>query len=203
MSLPDFEAAQQYVLRRIKQELPPELIYHSLCHTVSEVVPAVDQLAKMEGVSELDHQLVRTAAFFHDLGFIERYQGHEEAGARLAEVVLPVYGYSAEQVRLIQSMILATRLPQSPTTLLEEILVDADLDVLGKEDFLERNRDLRAELETQGSRVDDETWYSGQLRFLQKHQYFTAAARMLREPTKARNIQQLARLCQPGLMKNS
>jgi uncharacterized protein len=91
-------------------------------------------------------------------------------------------------------MIMATRLPQAPHTLLEQIVADADLDVLGRPDFVTRNQDLHVELAAFEGAVDDCDWYRIQLAFLREHRYWTASARSLREEHKQHNIAALADL---------
>jgi uncharacterized protein len=191
MTAPDFERASQYALERLEQELPETLCFHSLAHTRDDVVPAVERLAAMEGIEGEELLLLRTAAFFHDIGFIERYNDHESVSIRIAGEALPSFGYTAQQIEGISNMILATKLPQSPQNLLEEILADGDLDNLGRDDFAERSRLLRAEQEVLGISVSDEVWYERQLEFLQNHEYFTDAARRLRDAKKQQNLQEL------------
>lgn len=200
MSGPDFEQARRYALDRLERELAATLVYHSLAHTRDEVVPAAEWLAALEGVAGEPLLLLLTAAYYHDLGFVERRAGHEAAGARIASQALPAFGYSPAQVRAIAAMILATEIGRNPATHLEQILADADLDVLGREDFEERNRDLRAELAAHGQVFSDEEWFEGQLALLETHRYFTASARAVRDQGKQRNlsyIRTLLRQCRP------
>jgi len=185
---PDVARACAYALGRLERELPPVLCYHSLSHTRDDVVVAAELLAAAEGVTGEALLLLRTAACFHDLGFIEGREQHEARGARIAAAALPGFGYRPEQVALVEGMIVATRLPQTPHTLLECILADADLDVCGRADFLSLNACLRAELALAGSVSSDREWYSGQLSFLLAHHYWTAAARALRDDQKRANI---------------
>lgn len=194
MRQPDFERAREYVLKRLEGELRPYLYYHSLGHTRDEVVPATALLADNQGVTGLDFVLLLTGAYFHDIGYIENRNGHEIASARIASEALPGFGYSPEQIETIRKIIMATKLPQSPKTLLEEIMADADLDVLGRDDFMKRSQDLRAELAALGVSSSDEAWYHSQLEFIQTHDYFTAAAHRLRDETKRKNIQALLSL---------
>ena len=91
---------------------------------------------------------------------------------------------------------LATRLPQTPRTLLEKILADADLDVLGRADFLEWNAALRAELAAVGSVQSDSQWYQSQIQFVRHHDYQTPAARALRQAGKEANIVALTHLAE-------
>ncbi len=191
MTSPDFEQARQYALERLNQDLPAALVYHSLEHTRDDVVPAVERLAALEGIEGEPLMLLLTAAFYHDLGFIEQYNDHERVSVRIARAMLPQFGYSEAQIEAISGMIMATKLPQSPQNHLEKILADADLDNLGRDDFLERSQALRDEFDALDMGVNDEDWYERQLQFLQKHRYFTAAAQQLREANKQQHLKEL------------
>lgn len=189
MNPPDFERARQYALERLERELAPILIYHSLAHTRDEVVPAAERLATMEGIAGESLLLLRTAAVFHDIGFVDRRNGHEVASAQIAEQVLPRFGYSPPQIEAIRGMILSTELGHAPTTHLEQILADADLDVLGGQEYTRRSQDLRDELAALGQSFSDLEWYEGQLALLETHQYFTSSARQSRDAGKRRNLE--------------
>ena len=191
MDSPNFNQARQYAEDRLQYELSPNLLYHGIAHTREEVVPAVETLAHMEGIKGQSLYLLLTAAWFHDLGFVEQPLYHELISARIAGQVLPSFGYTEENIEIVRWAILATALPQTPNNLLEEILVDADLDVLGRKDFMQRNGDLRRELAFLGKEFTDEQWYTSQLKFIEGHQYFTASARSLRDAQKLINIAEL------------
>jgi uncharacterized protein len=191
---PDFEGARQYALKRLQRELAPVLRYHSLAHTRDDVAVAAERLAALEGLGAADRLLLCTAAYFHDIGYITERANHEAAGIRIVKRVLPRYGYSAAQVDTVSRLLLATQLPQTPASHAEMIMADADLDVLGREDYWARSHDLRAEWEYFGLQVTDEEWHRSQLDFLLGHRYFTAAAIRLREATKQANIARLRRL---------
>ena len=183
-----FEQARRYAIHRLEHELSPALLYHGIAHTHDEVVPAVERLAGLEGIQGESLSLLLTAAWFHDIGYVEQATHHELIGARIALQVLPSFGYNESEVEIVRWAILATALPQSPTSLLEEILADADLDVLGREDFMQRNQDLRAELALLGKEFTDAEWYTRQIQFVEQHQYFTASARSSRNTQKSLNI---------------
>ncbi|MGD0005008.1 MAG: HD domain-containing protein [Anaerolineaceae bacterium] len=191
MANPDYEGVRRYVLEKLEKELPPNLYYHCLSHTRDEVIPAADQLLAMEKVDGNARLVLRTAALFHDVGYIEGVEGHEAVSVRIARQVLPGFGYTAGQVDSVCSLIMATRMPRTPHSLLEEILADADLDNLGRSDFMQRSLDLRKEWATFGRLWTDREWYISQLEFLAEHRYFTASARQLRGVQKLKNIQQL------------
>jgi uncharacterized protein len=187
----NLDQAKQYALQRLEAELSPNLVYHGVSHTREDVVPAVERLAILEGIQGGALSLLRTAAWYHDLGFVEGPHHHELTGARIAGQVLPGLGYNEEQVEIVQQAILATTLPQSPQTLLEQILADADLDLLGRADFMLLNRNLRRELSLYGREFSDREWYMSQIEFIQPHTYFTASARKLRDAGHMKNLAEL------------
>lgn len=189
--MPDLDGAINYALRRLKNELSPKLTYHSLSHTRDEVAVAVAHLAEAEGIHGHNLTLLITAAYFHDLGFVVQRKDHEEKSAEITAQVLPQFHYSDEQIRIIQAIIMATRLPQMPNTLLEQVMADGDLDNFGQDTFFDRSTDLRNELSTFGVHSVDLDWYTNQLSFLSSHQYFTRTAYQWRDPKKQENIQKL------------
>lgn len=194
MDAKNFEQARQYVLQRLEQELSPNLLYHGIAHTRDDVVPAVETFANMEGITGESFFLLLTAAWFHDLGFVDQAVYHELISARYAVEVLPGFGYTAEQIETIRWIIYATILPQYPKTILEQIMADADLDVLGRDDFMLSNGNLRRELAFAGKYYSDAEWYAGQIKFVEGHTYFTSAARTLRDAGQAKNIAELKQL---------
>ena len=201
MTQADFEAAKRYALERLARDLPEGLAYHTPAHSFDDVAEAVERLAEREGVTGEALLLLRTAAYYHDIGYVEKRAGHEAAGIHIVADVLPGFGFSPEQVQTISAMIQATETPQSPHTLLEQILADADLDVLGRHDFWEKNQRLRAELAAQGRSYSDEAWYQEQLGFLRAHRYFTPSARMRRNAAKQRHMQKLTLLIEQSQAK--
>jgi uncharacterized protein len=186
-----FEQARQYALHRLENELSPGLVYHSLSHTCDEVVASAEMLGQMEGLDSELMGLLLTAAWFHDIGYVEQPLYHELISARIARTVLPEFGYTAGQIEIVDQAILATALPQNPASKLEQILTDADLDILGRENFMPRNQNLRRELAFLGKEFTDREWFSGQLKFVESHRYFTASARSLRDAQKQKNIASL------------
>ncbi|MCA9997333.1 MAG: HD domain-containing protein [Anaerolineales bacterium] len=188
MDQPDYEGAVAYALSRLKNELSPDLTYHNLWHTQDDVMVTAVRLAHLLALGEEEVGLLRVAAAFHDLGFVEDVANHELVGARIVAQLLPEFAFSSRQIEIIMGLILATRMPQSPRSLLEEILADSDLDLLGRPDFMARNACLRQEWANEGRVVTMREWYEGQLSFMRGHDYFTAVAQRLRNETKQRNI---------------
>ena len=189
----DFDAVKQFVLEKLGKELSKDLTYHSVEHTL-DVMIAARRLGEMEGLSNEQIRLVETAALFHDIGFTETYDGHEDISIQIAREVLPGFGYSQEDIETIISLILATEIPQNPQNHLEEILADADLDYIGRDDMFLIGQRLQYEWYRHGIIKTLREWHEKQMDFLKKHRYFTKSAHKLREPKKQENIRELEEL---------
>lgn len=190
----DFAAAKRYARTRLERELSQHLFYHSPQHTTDDVVPAVSRLAKQMRIDGLELVLLETAAWYHDIGYLFRRDGHELAGVEICRRVLPRWGYSPNHIEHIGDIIMSTRLPQHPKDIYGKILADADLDSLGRDDFLDTSLALRRELAELGIVRTDLEWFEGQRYFLSTHRYFTEAAHRLRHEGKLANIAMLDRL---------
>ena len=189
MSYPDYAGAIVYALTRLDNELSTDFLYHNIEHTRDDVMVSAMRLARMGGVSLPDKRLLEVAAAFHDMGFLVKRFGHEEESCQIVRSVLPAFSFSGTDINRICGMIRATCIPQSPTNFLESILADADLDILGRRaDFWRRNQDLRDEMAHFDGPMTDAQWYGSQYEFLQKHTYFTQAARELRQADKEHYI---------------
>jgi uncharacterized protein len=194
MIQPDYEKAKGYVWGRLERELASDLYYHSIGHTLDEVLPAAERLATLERVSPEELLLLRTAALYHDIGYIEQYYRNEDIGAQVARDTLGHFGFAPDQIDVIGDLILATRIPQRPASHLQQILCDADLDTLGRKDFFIASHRLRLELAAYDKLIPLVEWYPQQLAFLEGHTYFTDAAMRVRQPGKLNNIQEIKRL---------
>lgn len=185
-----FEAAKEYILNRLKKELPKDLYYHGIHHTM-DVCGAVDQLAMAEQINGEELLLLKTAAVFHDSGFLRQYLNNEPIAVLIAAEKLPSFGYSPEQIKKVGDIILSTCVPQQPSNHIQQIMCDADLDYLGRDDFFEISETLKQEWFAYGLIQSDEEYNEKQLRFFQDHHYFTSTARRIREPKKQQHLLEL------------
>ena len=157
-------------------------------------MPALVRLARLSNIAEHDLHLLEVAAAFHDLGQSVTSLGHEQIGIEMMSEALPRFGFSTADIERVTGMILATRLPQSPQNEEQALLADADLDSLGREDFMASSKALWQERLACGMDISWQAWLEGQLNFLQSHHYFTPAAQALRQDGKLKNIELLERL---------
>ncbi len=194
LGLLKFEDLENFVLNKFEQELSKNLFYHNLKHTIDVTVQA-EIIGKKEGVSDEDLLLLKTAALFHDSGFLRSYTDHELIGIQNANEILPKYGYSKNQIKKIGDMIFATKLPPKPKNKLEKIICDADLDYLGRVDFIPVSNNLFKELVSHKIIIDDiNEWNKTQIKFIENHQYFTNTAKNLREVNKKHRLEEIRKL---------
>jgi uncharacterized protein len=185
-----FTESKDFILKKLASELPSKLSYHSVDH-IKDVYQASDYLLKHEGVDGEDMQLVLTAALYHDSGFLFDAEGHETLSCDIVRKYLPQFDYNAQEVEQVCSMIMATKLPQSPKNKLEEILCDADLDYLGREDFYTTGAKLYNEFLSRDIVKNEGEWNKVQLQFLEQHRYFTNTATKLRKEKKDEHLRQI------------
>ncbi len=181
------EKAKTYILDRLKLELNPSLTYHCWGHTL-DVLEAATRIAISEKVGSEDLKIIQTAVMFHDAGFLLSYSGHEERSCLLAKQHLPQFDFSREDIQKICSLIMATRIPQTPGNLLEQVICDADLDYLGRDDFETIGDTLYQEFLQFGILKNEEEWNRLQVRFLESHSFFTQTSIELRNAKKAENL---------------
>jgi len=181
---------EEFVLTKLEDGLPDNLYYHNVKHTI-DVVTQVELIGRSEGVTEEDMLILKTAALFHDMGHLINYDTHEEEGARMAKKILPKYQYNNKQIEKICRLIMVTRMPPEPRDLLEEIMCDADLDYLGRTDFVPVSINLYKELHERKKIDSLMEWNKMQIEFIKKHQYFTTTAQKLREVNKNKQLENI------------
>lgn len=185
------QEAEAFILNELRGKLSETLYYHSVDH-ILDVVEAVLRIAKAEGIEDEETlNLLRTAALFHDVGFLKTYAGHEEKGCEMVRMILPEFEYTEEQIAEICGMIRATKIPQTPTNKLEEILCDADLDYLGRDDFKAIAHYLFRELRERDMVKNEKIWNQIQVQFMENHQYWTPTSCRTREPKKREHLDHL------------
>jgi predicted metal-dependent HD superfamily phosphohydrolase len=204
---PRLKIVDGYIRDLFREELPDGIKYHDANHTLHPtkgVVAAANRIALSENISELDRELLITAAYFHDTGFIREYNKNEPIAARMAGRILKLIGYKPGEIKRIQQMILATDLESKPQTQVEKILCDADLDHFGRKDFFKLDGKLREGRRIRGLDVsDDAKWYRGTLEVIKKHHYYTESQKKLRDKEKQKNLQSLIKILEDIERKES
>jgi len=175
---------------RLEREMPDYLTYHNADHT-KQVIEGAEKIARSENVTGDDLTLLKTAALFHDAGFLQQSHGHEEISCIMAREFLPEYGYNDDQIEHICRIIMATQIPQTPFDKLSEIICDADLSYIGEKNYYNNAEKIYREFRHTGMLKTDTEWQLMQVEFLSKHHYFTATGRASWEAKKEPIIKEL------------
>lgn len=179
------------VMTCLKEKLSPRLVYHHWKHT-EHVVEMAEFIARKEYCNEEEIILVKTAALFHDAGFVNPItDNHENESIRFAQKRLPEYGYAKYEIDQIVGMIHATKIPQKPQNKMERILADADLEYLGTDNFIYIGNKLYQELKYDNPDLSIKEWNEIQIKFLESHVYHTHYCLQHRAEKKEQNLQSL------------
>jgi uncharacterized protein len=192
-----YHSIYSHIIAKLQGGLSPRLTYHNIDHTL-DVLEQSQQIATREGITDQNIFLLKVAALYHDYGFIFIYRGHEEKGCELGRKELPGFGLSNSQIEKICGMIMATKIPQSPKNKMEEIICDADLDYLGRDDFETISNSLYKEFLDFGFIKNYGEWMRMQINFFESHHYFTKSSQQLRQPKKMDRLVKMKASHLPG-----
>ena len=188
----DYSSAKSFIIKEL-EKLSPFLTYHGKHHTL-DVLNIAESLCVAESVPYYETVLIMTAALLHDCGFLRHYHDHERYSCEIAREVLPQFNYTEGDVEQICSMIMATKIPQTPHNYCSEILCDADLDYLGRNDFYDIGQSLFLEMKTMNLLETEEEWNEIQIRFLESHQFFSKTSRNARTAYKEEHLERLKKI---------
>lgn len=183
---------EKYVTTLLRDKLPDTCIYHNLGHTL-RVIRSLKEIIESEKIDEENGESLLIAGWFHDTGFIEGCENHEDKSAKIASEFLSNKKLSEDKINQIQSLIFATKMGYEPETLYEKAIKDADSSHFGKKSYVEISELLREELEqTNNKKYSDSEWTKENISFLTKnHRFYTDYALNNWQPTKDRNLSSL------------
>jgi predicted metal-dependent HD superfamily phosphohydrolase len=169
--------SREFVEKLLAEKLAPWVAYHDYQHT-DETYRASREIGRACGLGPAEIEIVLIAALFHDTGYIETVVGHEERSVAIATGFLRKKGYPEDNIRAVAGCIMATTVPQRPRNLLEQVVCDADMLYVGREEFFHKNDLLRSEQEgREGTGVDPVEWRRRSLAFLEAQKYHTPYCR--------------------------
>ncbi len=169
--------AREFSEKILSEKLPEEIVYHSLDHT-KEVVHAALEIGKNSGLNDAELEILELAAWFHDLGFSKTIANHEDCSAEIALEFFGKHGYEDKKATQVVGCIMATKMPQTPRNLMEESICDADLLHLATEEYFEKAKLLRQEMEViKDQKISPLEWMKMNRSFIKSHTFFTDYAR--------------------------
>ena len=182
---------ENYITQFYQENVPTEYVFHDFQH-IKNVVEAVIQIGEAYNLTEEELESLQLAAWFHDVGYAEGAEEHEERSCNYAQEFLTGKDYPPEKIEKVKACIRATKVPHHPKDLLEEIICDADLSHLGKEIYWDRCGRLRQELlMTKDILMSEQEWVDFELDFMLHHHYQTEVAGTFYNKRKRKHIKQL------------
>ena len=168
------------VFGTILLSLPDHLHFHHIEYA-RKVYSQSFLLCRAEEVEQEDRLLLRTAALMLYTGLSQAYSNYENRSSVIARDILPEYKYSESQIDKICNLIMSTKLPLQPINQLEKILIDAKMEFIGRPDYIDRIKLLHKEMVETGTNLNGQQFKKQQLELLYTFDFFTIAARRLRE----------------------
>lgn len=179
---------EKYSSDLIKMKSSKNLVYHAIEHTW-QIVKNAEIIGARENLNEEEMSILLTSAWFHDTGYIKKYQGHEEESITLATNFLNSKNVDKDIIDLVSDCILATTLPQKPSNKIAEVLCDADMMHLGIENYFEIAEKLRQELKKSGIRKLKKFEFEKESAIVfREHSYFTNYCQREITRTKEKNF---------------
>ena len=187
------QLTEAHVLKIFENDLPLDLDYHDLDHTMSVRETALT-LGRHYDIGDVNMEAMELAALLHDTGYVRAYTGHEAVSAELAESFLSQHNYPPDQIHIVKELIDATKLVYEPKNLLQRIIKDSDLNNLGQSQYMKTIASLRHEMKTfLGQEYEDAAFMEMNLGFMDSHTYFTEKASELFDKKKAKNRKKVVR----------
>jgi predicted metal-dependent HD superfamily phosphohydrolase len=180
---------QDFVYNLLKDKLSSSFIYHNFNHT-SDVVKAVEILSEQEKIEALEHEILVVAAWFHDTGYVQGFENHEERSVEVATGFLTQNGKSSAYINQVSALIRATKYEYIPKNILEKIIKDADFYHFATDNYAEKCELLREEWESvKYKQTSDLEWAKENLNVLKQcHRYYTDYAIANWQILKEKNI---------------
>lgn len=176
----------------LEKKMPSHMCYHDAQHT-KDVVWASYEIAKALNLSEEQIETILLGAWLHDTGYHNgKSDLHEDESINIARTFLAKENVDPERIEAVVGVIEATRIPQKPTNIMEEVICDADLYHLASDKYFEKSEQLKKEIvKTKGLALDDVEWFAMNVAFFEQHDYFTSYGKEVLQPKKALNLKKV------------
>ena len=171
---------EEKVFEDILSRLPDSFHFHRSDHA-RRVYDQSFILSRAQEVEQEERLLVRTAALMLFTGLTHSYNNFENSSVEITREILPHYQYSEKQIDQVCNLILSTKMPFQPGNLLEKIVIDARMEYLGCTDYTRKIELLYQELRESGVKINGQQFKHQQIELLHEFEFFTLAARRLRE----------------------
>jgi hypothetical protein len=171
---------EEHVFKKLEEESPPTHYFHTPEYA-HHLYSYSELLSKAENLDLEEKLLIKASVLLLITGFIENYENPEIAASKISMEILKDFHFTENQVHNISNLILASKCPPEPNTLLEKIMVDIRYEYLGRADFVNLYKKLFKEQKAYNENLDFNTWKEAQVKLLKSHRFYTSGARRLSE----------------------
>ncbi|WP_044402535.1 Pycsar system effector family protein [Lacinutrix sp. Hel_I_90] len=186
------EKTDAFVLELLKDKLSNNIVYHNYTHA-KRVFKSTKEIIENSEINVNESEILLLAALLHDVGYIEKREGHEEVSARIATDFLTAEEVDPKTIEAVSTCIKATKFDSEPQNNLEEIIRDADSSHFAKDYFQEASEFLRKEYELcEVKNFTSKEWLNENIEVLsKKHRYYTEYAIKNWKSKKDKNLAKL------------
>lgn len=181
------DEAKLFVIDFFEKNKSEKLSFHAIDHTMS-VVGQAELIGIHEKLNETELQAVIIASWFHDVGYLVQLNNHEEASISIVRSFFETHPASPEIIELVVCCIEATKRQTEPASLVEKVILDADVSHLGFENFISLSKKLKKEFSLcQEREIAALEYWSDTFRFMNSHVFYTSYGQQVYSPVKEQN----------------
>lgn len=176
--------AEQYATDILKNQLSSDLVFHNYEHTKA-IVDAIQSIGPIEKLNEEEMEAALIAAWFHETGYRDAYDRHEEKSKLIAKEFLSKHNVSIEKTDKVLAGIFSTKPDVEPNNNIERVLSDA-LKIEVKEGDLKKyvERHNQEILNIKKKEVSDAEGLQNYLESILKYRFYTTYGKEILLPAK-------------------
>lgn len=183
--------AEEFISKLFEEKLDVIFSYHNFEHT-KNVVSGIKALCQAEKIDEETTTMLVLAGWFHDAGYIDGCENHEERSVIIALEFMKSKKLPITIQEKVVELIMATTFNYNPKNKLEKIIKDADNKHLANENYLDTLEQLRQEWEhSTDKKYSNMDWFVLNIDFLKNHKYYTQYAQKEWQNLKEQNLKKI------------
>lgn len=176
-----------YVNEYFATEFSSAFCFHNYSRTLN-IVRNCDAIGVAMKLKKEEQKYLHIAAWFLETGYAKNYEQPQKESVINATTFLTQKEIDPEIIKNIEEVILATRIPQQPITLMAQIICDASMYHLAEKDIMTNLENLRQEIKTiQQKEYSIKDWLAKMITDVNEHFYFTSEAKDLFEKKKQKH----------------
>jgi len=151
-------------------------VFHNFPHT-KKLVEIAEVIGNAARLKDADLEIVKVAAWFYDIGFLNKNSDPAKQSAEAAVAFLSQQNYPAENIEIAKNSLLSFDVDHNPGNPLEEVLSDSVNYYIGTKNYHDKSELMRMEIENFSSeKISERKWLKREIEILSIHKYYTKHA---------------------------